>query len=66
MTSRRFLLIGGCDGAAPGRNYYTDVADHAPADTVLMTLGCNKYRFNSHGIRRYRRYPATDGRRPVQ
>ena len=46
--SKRFLLIGGCDGAAPGRNYYTDVADQAPADTVLMTLGCNKYRFNTH------------------
>ncbi|HNA51715.1 MAG TPA: hydroxylamine reductase [Mycobacterium sp.] len=45
---KRFLLIGGCDGAAPGRNYYTDVADHAPKDTVLMTLGCNKYRFNTH------------------
>ncbi|WP_328352800.1 hydroxylamine reductase [Mycobacterium sp. NBC_00419] len=45
---KRFLLIGGCDGAAPGRNYYADVADHAPADTVLMTLGCNKYRFNTH------------------
>lgn len=45
---KRFLLIGGCDGAAPGRNYYTEVADHAPDDTVLMTLGCNKYRFNSH------------------
>lgn len=45
---KRFLLIGGCDGAAPGRNYYTDVADHAPDDTVLMTLGCNKYRFNTH------------------
>ena len=45
---KRFLLIGGCDGAAPGRNYYADVADQAPADTVLMTLGCNKYRFNSH------------------
>ena len=44
----RFLLIGGCDGAAPGRNYYTDVADHAPDTTVLMTLGCNKYRFNDH------------------
>lgn len=44
----RFLLIGGCDGAAPGRNYYTDVADHAPDSTILMTLGCNKYRFNSH------------------
>lgn len=47
---KRFLLIGGCDGAAPGRNYYTDVADNAPADTVLMTLGCNKYRFNSHNF----------------
>ncbi len=45
---KRFLLIGGCDGAAPGRNYYTDVADNAPDDTVLMTLGCNKYRFNTH------------------
>ncbi len=45
---KHFLLIGGCDGAAPGRNYYTDVADHAPDDTVLMTLGCNKYRFNTH------------------
>ena len=44
----RFLLIGGCDGAAPGRNYYTDVAEHAPADTIVMTLGCNKYRFNTH------------------
>lgn len=44
----RFLLIGGCDGAAPGRNYYADVADRAPDDTVLLTLGCNKYRFNTH------------------
>ena len=43
---RRFLLIGGCDGAAPGRNYYTEVANQAPGDTVLLTLGCNKYRFN--------------------
>jgi hydroxylamine reductase len=45
---RRFLLIGGCDGAAPGRNYFTDVADQAPDDTVLLTLGCNKFRFNQH------------------
>ena len=44
----RFLLIGGCDGAAAGRNYYADVADQAPDDTVLMTLGCAKYRFNTH------------------
>jgi hydroxylamine reductase len=46
----RFLLIGGCDGAAPGRNYYADVADNAPDDTVLMTLGCAKYRFNTHEL----------------
>ncbi|GAN81662.1 hydroxylamine reductase [Acidocella aminolytica] len=45
---RHFFLIGGCDGAAPGRNYYTDFADHAPKDTMLLTLGCGKYRFNMH------------------
>ncbi len=45
---RHFFLIGGCDGAAPGRNYYTDFATQAPDDTVVLTLGCNKYRFNQH------------------
>ncbi|HTH15510.1 MAG TPA: hydroxylamine reductase [Magnetospirillum sp.] len=45
---RHFFLIGGCDGAAPGRNYYTDFATQAPQDTVVLTLGCNKYRFNKH------------------
>ena len=45
---RHFFLVGGCDGAAPGRNYYTDFADHAPQDTVILTLGCGKYRFNRH------------------
>jgi hydroxylamine reductase len=45
---RHFFLIGGCDGAAPGRNYYTEFAEKAPQDTVVMTLGCNKYRFNQH------------------
>ena len=45
---RRFLLIGGCDGAAAGRNYYTEIADQAPDDTVMLTLGCAKYRFNRH------------------
>lgn len=45
---RHFFLIGGCDGAAPGRNYYTEFAENAPDDTVLLTLGCNKYRFNQH------------------
>ncbi len=45
---QHFFLIGGCDGAAPGRNYFTDVADQAPEDTVILTLGCGKYRFNTH------------------
>ncbi|MBB5374146.1 hydroxylamine reductase [Acidocella aromatica] len=45
---KHFFLIGGCDGAAPGRNYYTDFADHAPKDSVVLTLGCGKYRFNKH------------------
>jgi hydroxylamine reductase len=48
---KHFFLIGGCDGAAPGRNYYTDFAEHAPKDTILLTLGCGKFRFNmeDHG-----------------
>jgi hydroxylamine reductase len=45
---RHFFLIGGCDGAAPGRNYYTDLADRVPDDSVILTLGCGKYRFNLH------------------
>jgi hydroxylamine reductase len=44
---KHFFLIGGCDGAAPGRNYYTEFAEAAPKDTVLLTLGCGKYRFNT-------------------
>ncbi|MPV69101.1 hydroxylamine reductase [Burkholderia sp. BE17] len=47
---RHFFLIGGCDGAAPGRNYYTEFAEQVPDDTVVMTLGCNKYRFNRHAF----------------
>lgn len=45
---KHFFLIGGCDGAVPGRNYYTELAEQTPADTVVMTLGCGKYRFNKH------------------
>ncbi|MFH1459007.1 MAG: hydroxylamine reductase [Candidatus Omnitrophota bacterium] len=44
---RRFFLIGGCDGAKPGRNYYTDFAQKVPQDCVILTLACGKYRFNS-------------------
>lgn len=43
---KHLFLIGGCDGAAPGRNYYTDFAEKTPADSIILTLGCGKYRFN--------------------
>ncbi|MFI3188608.1 hydroxylamine reductase [Crenothrix sp. D3] len=45
---KHFFLIGGCDGAAPGRNYYSELAEMTPNDTVVMTLGCGKYRFHEH------------------
>jgi len=43
---RHFFLIGGCDGAKSGRNYYTEFAQAVPKDCVILTLGCGKYRFN--------------------
>lgn len=43
---KHFFLIGGCDGAKPGRNYYTDFAQKVPDDCVILTLACGKYRFN--------------------
>lgn len=43
---KHFFLIGGCDGAKPGRSYYTDFAKSVPADSVILTLACGKYRFN--------------------
>jgi hydroxylamine reductase len=43
---RHFFLIGGCDGAKPGRNYYTDLALAVPKDCAILTLACGKYRFN--------------------
>lgn len=43
---KRFVLIGGCDGAKSGRNYYTQMAESLPKDTVILTLACGKYRFN--------------------
>ncbi len=42
---RHFLLVGGCDGAKPGRDYYTRLVEQSPADTVILTLACGKYRF---------------------
>jgi len=43
---RHFFLIGGCDGAKPGRSYYSDLAQAVPDDCVILTLACGKYRFN--------------------
>jgi len=42
---RRFFLVGGCDGAKPGRSYYTDFVKLVPKDCVVLTLACGKYRF---------------------
>lgn len=42
---KHFFLVGGCDGAKPGRNYYTDFVEQAPKDTVILTLACGKFRF---------------------
>ncbi len=45
---RHFFLIGGCDGAKSGRNYYTELAENVPDDCVILTLACGKFRFNLH------------------
>ncbi|RMD76436.1 MAG: hydroxylamine reductase, partial [Lentisphaerae bacterium] len=44
---KHFFLIGGCDGARPGRNYYTDFAKAVPEDCAILTLACGKFRFNT-------------------
>jgi len=43
---KHFFLVGGCDGAKPGRNYYTEFTEKVPGDCVILTLACGKYRFN--------------------
>lgn len=43
---KHIFLVGGCDGARPGRNYYTEFVKQAPSGTVILTLACGKYRFN--------------------
>ena len=45
-TIKHFFLVGGCDGAKVGRNYYTEFAKQTPSDSVVLTLACGKYRFN--------------------
>ncbi len=45
-TISHFFLVGGCDGARPGRNYYTELVKQTPDDSIILTLACGKYRFN--------------------
>lgn len=47
---KHFFLVGGCDGAKPGRNYYTEFVKQTPKDTIVLTLACGKYRFNDLDI----------------
>ncbi len=42
---KHFFLVAGCDGAKPGRNYYTEIVEKIPEDSVILTLACGKYRF---------------------
>ena len=44
---KHFIFIGGCDGAKPGRNYFTEIAEKVPDDCVILTAGCGKYRLNA-------------------
>lgn len=45
---KHFFFIGGCDGAKPGRNYFTELAEKVPDDCVILTAACGKYRLNAH------------------
>jgi hydroxylamine reductase len=47
---KRFFVIGGCDGAEPGRSYYSEYARHTPADSVILTVGCGKYRIRDEEL----------------
>jgi hydroxylamine reductase len=63
---KHFFLVGGCDGAKPGRNYYTEFVKQTPKDSVILTLACGKYRFNDLDLGTVGGLPAPDGHGPVQ
>ncbi|EGD57907.1 hybrid cluster protein [Novosphingobium nitrogenifigens DSM 19370] len=54
---RNLFLIGGCDGARPGRNYFHDLAVNTPSDSLILTLGCGKFRFNREDLGTIRGVP---------
>ncbi|MCW4040049.1 MAG: hydroxylamine reductase [Candidatus Bathyarchaeota archaeon] len=47
---RHFFLVAGCDGAKPGRNYYTEFVEKVPEDSIVLTLACGKFRFFTHNL----------------
>ena len=51
---KKFFVMAGCDGRAKSRNYYTDFAKALPKDTVILTAGCAKYKYNKLDLRRYK------------
>lgn len=53
----RFFVIGGCDGAEPGRNYFSEYAQATPPDSFIMTLGCGKYRIMNHDYGEHLGFP---------
>ena len=54
---KHFFLIGGCDGARPGRNYFTEFAQKTPKDSIILTLACGKYRFNKKEFGKIGEFP---------
>ncbi len=54
---RHFFLVGGCDGAKSGRNYYTEFVKKAPSDSIILTLACGKYRFNDMDLGKIGDFP---------
>ena len=54
---KHFFLVGGCDGARTGRNYYTEFVKKTPSDTIVLTLACGKYRFNDLKLGNIGKFP---------
>ena len=54
---RKFVVMAGCDGRAKSRSYYTDFAKALPEDTVILTAGCAKYRYNKLNLERSGEFP---------
>ena len=63
---RHFFLVAGCDGAKPGRNYYTEFVKQTPSDSIVLTLACGKFRFNDLDLGEIGGWSSTtDGYGPV-